>query len=64
MVRRNAERGNGEPLEINKFRNCPPLLGVEFVFVHLDHVCGVSGQSDLDGDERIVAERRHCTEMA
>ncbi|MCY4005920.1 MAG: hypothetical protein OXE84_03700 [Rhodobacteraceae bacterium] len=31
--------------------NCVPLLGVEFYVMSRNDISGVSGESDLDGDE-------------
>ena len=44
--------------------NCSPLGSSGLCVVHLYHVGGVSGERDLDGDERVVSECRHGTQVA
>ena len=46
------------------FCNCSPLLGGRVSIVQLDHVGGLSGKRDLDGDEGIVSERGHRAQVA
>ena len=54
--RAELRRGNRQLL---KKSNCSPLLGCGLGVVQFDHVGGLSGKRDLDGDERIVPECRH-----
>lgn len=44
--------------------NCSPLFVGGVWVVYLDHVGGLSGQCDLYGDEGIVSERGHGTQVA
>ena len=46
------------------YRNCSPLAGCGLGVVHPDHVGGVAGECDLDGDDGVVVERGHGTEIA
>ncbi len=45
-------------------RNCSPRLGSDLVVMQVDHMGGVAGQCDLDGDEGVVFKCGHGVEIA
>ncbi len=48
-----------QPDQFGNFGNCSPLSQGGLRVMQFDHFGGISGERDLDGDERVVSESLH-----